>query len=1540
MRVSIIKDKKIKNIILPNKVFGNFWITDKDINGLEKNLISIEAKDNQWLLVSNNEAFYMNDNMQQPYAVLEPDNFYTIIKNQDKSQIVLYCSNIAGNYQYLDINDYLDSGITIGKDNCIINYQILSSQTAIIQREKEKIYFSNLNPENLIFKDNIYVDSKKELKIGETIFIYGLKCFMIIINNRYYLAINNPKQQVSFQLLAVGALDGNMNIQYEEEKDELDISLYHEEDYFHRTPRFQYVIEPLEIKIDPPPTKEEKEDSSLLLTIGPMLTMSMTSMVTGYTAINNVLAGKATWSSAMPSLIITAAMLASVFIWPLFSKAFEAKRQNKREKDRQKKYKIYIESKKELIKKGIAEQSSILKNKYPDTKECEKIILNKYTTLWQKKVEDDDFLEVNLGYGNCPMKINISFPEEHFSMAEDNLKEMLSNLGNEPKILVGVPIVYNIYQEYISGIIGQSTTTSKFIKDLIIQLVSSHSYDNLKIVMLTTDEHLNEYSFMKMLPHVFSNDRKIRFFGTNNEEYKEICYYLDRVFTKRMENIGENHQIKKEDIKEHYLIITDDFKKVRNYDIIGKILDTKNNMGFHLLIADTKVTNLPDGCKSFIELMNNRGEVHSNVISENVKFEFDPMLDIDYMACSRKLSNIPIEISTDNEGILPNKVGFLEMYDVGKIEQLNSLARWKNNNPVLHLESAVGLGKNGEIVSIDLHEKFHGPHGLIAGMTGSGKSEFIITYILSMAINYHPNEVQFVLIDYKGGGLAGAFENKTTNLKLPHLVGTITNLDKVETKRCLASIDSELKRRQSLFNQARELSDESTMDIYKYQQMYRDGLLKTPISHLFIISDEFAELKQQQPEFMEQLIQTARIGRSLGVHLILATQKPSGIVDAQIWSNTRFRVCLRVQDKGDSQEVIKCPDAAYLTQTGRFYFQVGFNEVFTLGQAAWAGAKYIPSEKVIKNIDTSINIINNIGYIIKTIDTKEKKENQDAKGEELNNIVKYLADLAKQENISCNPLWLDKIPAFIEVDKLKEKYNYEKVPYLLNPIVGEYDIPAMQTQKLLTLPLTTNGNALIYGASGSGKENFITTLIYSSMLYDNPNEVNYYIMDFGSESLKMFSECPLIGNVLTVDDSDKISNLFKMLTDMIEERKNLFSSYNGEYISYCKNSGNALPNVVVIINNYEAYQENYEKYDDVLVGLTRECSKYGIYFIITVNTPNGVRFKLKQNFPQIFCLQQNNEDDYTTILGNIHKMYPSKIFGRGIIKYDDVYEFQTALVCEKDNIPTYIREKSKILAENTNVYAKKIPELPEVVSYKDISQEFSKDQKFIIGIEKNDLTISKYDFIKNDATMISSMDLGICSKMINPLINQILAKGITELIVINAEEFEIDSTYTKYYKYYNNNFNDVFTSIYNMVVDANQKYEANNYEKGELEKRKKTTCIIIGINTFRNKLSEENKQKFGEIFTISKELDIIHYIIVDSIDQYKKIELESWYKTSISSDCGIWIGNGINDQFTLKVNQKIDEMKEDIPDGFCFVVNRGRASYVKYVGSFPLKTNG
>ena len=163
---------------------------------------------------------------------------------------------------------------------------------------------------------------------------------------------------------------------------------------------------------------------------------------------------------------------------------------------------------------------------------------------------------------------------------------------------------------------------------------------------------------------------------------------------------------------------------------------------------------------------------------------------------------------------------------------------------------------------------------------------------------------------------------------MPHLVGTITNIDTNGLQRSLASIQSELRRRQIAFNEARNKIDEGTIDIYKYQKLYHQGIVDKPIPHLLIICDEFAELKQQQEEFMDELISVARIGRSLGVHLILATQKPAGIVNEQIRSNSKFGICLKVQAIEDSNDVINRPDAANLKRAGQFYMNVGNNEYF------------------------------------------------------------------------------------------------------------------------------------------------------------------------------------------------------------------------------------------------------------------------------------------------------------------------------------------------------------------------------------------------------------------------------------------------------------------------------------------------------------------------------------------------------------------------------------------------------------------------------------
>lgn len=629
-----------------------------------------------------------------------------------------------------------------------------------------------------------------------------------------------------------------------------------------------------------------------------------------------------------------------------------------------------------------------------------------------------------------------------------------------------------------------------------------------------------------------------------------------------------------------------------------------------------------------VSLDGNTGKLFDkNDISGNsISFVPDIYVTKDPLDMSVKLANTILD-NTISNAKLPSVITFMQLFGVGKVEHLNVLTRWKENNPTKTLQTPVGIDIYGETFMLDLHEKFHGPHGLVAGMTGSGKSEFIITYILSLAVNYHPYEVAFILIDYKGGGMAKSFEH------LPHTAGIITNLDGAAINRSLVSIQSELKRRQEIFAQTSKLVNVSNIDIYKYQKLYIEGKVSEPLQHLFIISDEFAELKTQQPDFMTQLVSAARIGRSLGVHLILATQKPSGVVDDQIWSNSRFRVCLKVQERADSMDMLKRPDAAELTDTGRFFLQVGYNELFELGQSAWAGAPYNPAEKVVKEQDDSVVVVDTNGHAIKQV--KLDKGHADSENKQLDVITKYIRSIADSENIKVKPLWLDPIPGKIYVEDIKKKYGISSERYNLMPVIGEYDDPARQRQCELKLPISKEGNAIVYGVAGSGKTTFVNVLMYSLIKEHSPEEVNIYALDFASETLRAFAKAPHVGEIILSYEAEKVSNLFKMLLDEIKNRKKLFVDYGGDYENYIKESNSSLPSIVVIINNFSAFTENYEEKEEAVSYLTREGTKYGIYFVITALGTGAVKFRLAQNFKQQLVLQMNDDSEYSSIIGKM-----------------------------------------------------------------------------------------------------------------------------------------------------------------------------------------------------------------------------------------------------------------------------------------------------------------
>lgn len=1533
MRISLIKKDKINGFILPVQIHGNYWITDIDSEGKERNLINIVEDKEGWKLISNFEVQVYDEGTYLEDVILKIGKFY-ILKEKDEEDVLLYCDEVyeSKKYQLMLKND---ADIMIGSsENCQICYKnsfVAKEHVKLIYKNSEW-YLTALTTDHYVYVNNRRRINTKLLN-GDIVFVMGLK--LIILKNN--IIINSLEGIKVDGDLFVSSKYPVQAIKEFEEDENKEINYYEDDDYFYRAPRFKNSIVKETMVIDPAPIKIQEDKTPMIFIIGPMLTMAMTSLITAYTSINSIITSDRSLSEALPSILMSVAMIITMILWPLLSKKYQNKQKIKKEKERQEKYSKYIEQKRSELKSIMKQQTEALIQSYPPLEELEKIILYKKNNLWEKEIEQDDFLNLRVGIGTRPVDIDIKYPEEHFSMDEDNLKDIQNKLVLDSKDLNNVPITISFTEKFISAIIGDNEVIKNLAYGLLLQIISSHSYDDLKIVMFTNEAKKDNWDFLKVLPHSWSNDKSTRYFASNLSDMKQVSSILENEFQSRAyEETSSGIVEKKSDYKSYkpyYFIIIDDFKTARDLEIVKNVLDKKINVGFSILILNDKFNNLPNQCMNFISIgQDNKSVIFEDelVINKQKKFIADNNPNLKMLDCSIKLANIPIDIE-NGEYLFPKIITFLEMYNVGKVEQLNSFNRWKVNSPINSLQAPVGVDSKGNLFELDIHEKFHGPHGLIAGMTGSGKSEFIITYVLSLAVNYHPDEVSFILIDYKGGGLAGAFSSKETGMKLPHLAGTITNLDTVEMKRSLVSIESELKRRQKMFNEAREKTGESTIDIYKYQKLYREGLVNEPISHLLIICDEFAELKVQQPDFMEQLISTARIGRSLGVHLILATQKPSGVVDDQIWSNSRFRVCLKVQEKSDSIDMLKSPDAAMIKDVGRFYLQVGYNEFYALGQSAWCGAQYYPTDKLKKKIDNSLSFVDDTGYVIKNIDDSKKIMNKKL-GEELTNIVKYLSDIAIEEKINIEQLWLDRIPDLILVDDLAKKYNYIFKSYEINPIIGEYDDPSNQRQDLLTLNLSNDGNILIYGSAGSGKNILISSIVYSTIVNHTADEVNFYLLDFGSETLKVFLDAPQVGDVLLLSDEEKVTNLFRMLKTEILKRKKLLSGYNGNINFYNKKSEKKLPLIVTIINNYESFAENYEKFEEDLIQITRDGYRFGIVFILSTSGTNTTRYRVRQNFKQELVLQMNSESDYTSILGRLNGVYPSKAIGRGLLKKDKVYEFQSAHPFNPNIMLEEISSLCKKLKETSKQFANNVPTLPEIVKKKDINARLTGIDMVPLGINKLDLSVSSWNFKSNFGTMITGLDMKNIKFFLDPFIKQFEELDCT-MFVLDASKIIDSPLYNSNIVYYNKDFEKMVLTLYMNIKQQYDAYVKSKYNKELLSKVKPGICTIIGLEDILNMLSEDTKNKFIEMIKLAEVIQTLRFILVDSIDVFKKLEYNNWYKMILDNSEGIWLGNGISEQYSIRLNKVTRELQKDVDKYFGYVIKRGNASLTKFLSS-------
>ena len=1528
MKIYIVCNNNVTKFVLPFKGEEFFSYTYNIPQTGNKCLITFEKKNETWYIKSNGVVNVYSGGYANSSLALADYDKCTLKVIGFSEDIYLYTAPLSNDLIYkLDIMSL--QSLQIGRDaSCCICYykNNIAPIEATITKENERWKIKTAeDSENSLFINNVRI-TEEYLNVGDVLFIDGFK----LVWMKNFILINNPNRAIRVTNMTpytIGQdLDNSKTSAVTDE--EQSVSLYTDDDYFYHTPRLQEVPEAEEIEIDPPPAAPDKENMPWLLTIGSSLTMSASALMMGWTTGKNLMDGTRSLIDSLPQLVMCVAMVFGSLIMPRVVSAYQKKQAKAKEKKRITKYSEYLSQKEQEIDLTLKKYAQVLRDNNLSAVDCKNIVLSQGNrNFWCREIKDEDFLRVRLGTGsiNSPLKINA--PRKQFTLEEDGLLEKVYEVVDKYKKVDNVPITVSLLEKKISAFICNGENKNKYLDSIILQLVTLHSGADLKIVVFTNEDNADRWEYMKFLPHCWSEDKTTRYFATNIEEAKDVSTSLEEEYKNRKELFDSNGRDTDEKIDKtsdyknfspYFLIICDNYKNNLGIPIIDTILkNTDINLGFSFTAFTNSMKNLPVQCDSFFEIGDKEGCVLArNVSSKNQQaftIEYDDNLNM--RVISNKLLNIPL-LTKEGLDVLPTSLSFLEMYGVSKIEQLNILNRWKTNNPVMSLTAPIGVYANGEQFKLNLHEKFHGPHGLIAGSTGSGKSEFIITYILSMCVNYHPYEVQFVLIDYKGGGLAGAFQNKETNVKIPHLVGTITNLDTSEMNRTLVSIESELKRRQRVFNETKDALGESTIDIYKYQRLYREGAVKDPMSHLFIISDEFAELKSQQPEFMQQLISTARIGRSLGVHLILATQKPSGVVNDQIWSNSKFKVCLKVQDRGDSMEMLKRPEAASIKETGRFYLQVGYDDFFDKGQSGWAGAKYVPSDTILKKADDSISFLNNVGFVTRSIKDVVKTQTDTTNyGDQLTNIVKNIYDLGIKEDIHTKNLWLDAIPEEIFVENLKKKYNYKPEPYNITPVIGEYDKPASQEQGILTANLT-EGNALIWGQAGAGKENLISTMIWSSVIEHTPQEVNFYIIDCGSESLKMFSKLPHVGCVCTSEDQEKIIDTFVMVDEELQSRKDLMADYGGSYAEYIRNSGKKLPLIVTIINNYEVFTESNGKLSESIQNFFRDGYKYGIVFIVSAISTAGVKQRMAQNFSNKYCLQIPNETEYRSVVNAPKGLFPAKFFGRGLVARDgSALEFQTALFCQRKDIAMVVKTAAEQLSKAYDYKAKPIASVPETVYVSNVKDELNGLENVPIGYSIDEKLPFTYNFTDSRITPI----LG--AKFDNSKLNFVkclidMTKTIKDVdvhIVDFAQTYE--GLYTD--NYYSSDFDKVLTDLNNKLMS----------QKSE----KKNLIFLMGAGLLKTKLGANGRAIINNIFNNLEKLNNTYFIFVDTYGSFKGLQTEIWYQTTIDNTTGIWIGEEVGNQMAININDlSLEDRKLNFPY-MAFVVNKGRYRIIKHM---------
>ncbi len=936
----------------------------------------------------------------------------------------------------------------------------------------------------------------------------------------------------------------------------------------------------------------------------------------------------------------------------------------KNKSQRAQRYQAYLDKHHRALAELANQQrrASLIPNPAPE--ECLHRAETRSSRLWERKPSDPDFLEIRLGVGPAAGTFEVKPPVfVDITRDPDDLFEAASSLATSFKKVDGVAINLALSSVVTAGLIGQRQALITSVRAMLVQMATHHAPSEVKLVLLIPEAEAEEWAWARWLPHTWDDDRQVRFIADNDASTHRILNSLEQLLKQRKHQRGQSLTSVAPTPAVVFVFAEPRIWKGERAVVYGPILELLLKEGaalgaYSIFLAEDQV---PKDCGAVVNLDKEAGTLR--LIGPAPKsYGFKPdTVDADLAdRFARSLAPLRLEKIGDNSGELPTVMPLLEMLKVDKAENLSIAELWHLSRFEKSLAVPIGIRSGNKVLYLDLHERAHGPHALLAGTSGSGKSEFLQTLITSLALRYPPEKVAFILIDFKAL-MVPPFK------ALPHQVGIITNLDGGLAVRALIGLDAEKERRQRLFLQ----TGKSSID--DYQELYFSGKVPEPLPHLFIIVDEFAELAVDQPDFIQGLVSLSQVGRSLGIHLLLATQKPAGVVNETIWANSHARICLRVERPEDSQDVLKRTDAAAITaqQKGRAYLQVGMNEIFEPFQVAWSGA---PCNE--EPGSAAVEIASRValdGSRRPLLEAPDRPAGTSSQKFQIDAIVEQII-LTRNQQPGAKPLkrpWLEPLEKVVYLKDYRstndgwDGQKWQKVDRWMSPIVGVFDNPAGQTRGNLALPIGKEGHLAIFGAPGSGETTLLQTIIMSLIQDHPPSNLHLYILDFGGRSFKAFEPLPHVGAIVTPDESERVHRLLQFLRGELDRRKKLLEPFGGKINDYRSQQHGQLAEIVVILDNYSAFKATFYDQINDLTRIAGEGASFGIHLILTANVFSEVTPALSANIGMVIALELNDPNEYKSVVGRTNGILPTRgVPGRGLIKGTPPLEFQTALAAE------------------------------------------------------------------------------------------------------------------------------------------------------------------------------------------------------------------------------------------------------------------------------------